>query len=97
MVKGYSKDEVIDYEDTYSLVARLKVIRLLLAFLCFLDFKPYQTVVKSDFLNGHINEEAYVSQPSSFEDHDNPNHIFKFKRALYGLKQGFNRGKNIFF
>lgn len=29
----------------------------------------------------------YVSQPPGFEDHNNPNHVFKLKRSLYGLKQ----------
>ena len=65
--------------------------------------------VKSSFLNGFINEEVYVKQPLSFENHHFPNHVFKLSKALYGLKQaprawyerlskflienGFNRGK----
>lgn len=43
--------------------------------------------VKSAFLNGYINEEVYVSQPSSFENHEYLNHVYKPKWALYGLKQ----------
>ena len=43
--------------------------------------------VKSALLNGFLNEEVYVSQPSGFEDHLYPNHFFKLKKALYGLKQ----------
>ena len=42
--------------------------------------------VKSAFLNGFLNEEVYVSQPLGFEDHLYPNHVFKLKKALYGLK-----------
>jgi len=38
-------------------------------------------------LNGFLNEEVYVSQPPSFEDHLYPNHVFKLKKTLYGLKQ----------
>lgn len=37
MEKGYSQGEGIDYEETYSHVARLQAFRLLLAFTCFLD------------------------------------------------------------
>ena len=43
--------------------------------------------VKSAFLNGYIEEEVYVKQSPSFEDHKYPNHVFKLNKALYGLKQ----------
>ena len=42
--------------------------------------------VKSVFLNGYINELVYVEQPPGFEDDKKPNHVYKLKRALYGLK-----------
>ncbi|GJV88937.1 retrovirus-related pol polyprotein from transposon TNT 1-94 [Tanacetum coccineum] len=44
--------------------------------------------VKSAFLNGFINEEVYVAQPSGFIDFAKPNHVYRLKKALYGLKQG---------
>ena len=43
--------------------------------------------VKSAFLNGYINEEAYVEQPPGFEYDKKPDHVYKLKKALYGLKQ----------
>nr|GEV90530.1 retrovirus-related Pol polyprotein from transposon TNT 1-94 [Tanacetum cinerariifolium] len=43
--------------------------------------------VKSAFLNGFINEEVYVAQPSRFNDFEKPDHVYKLKKALYGLKQ----------
>nr|KYP74051.1 Retrovirus-related Pol polyprotein from transposon TNT 1-94 [Cajanus cajan] len=42
--------------------------------------------VKSAFLNGFIQEEAYV-EPPGFVDFKYPNHVYKLKKALYGLKQ----------
>ncbi|GJY51198.1 retrovirus-related pol polyprotein from transposon TNT 1-94 [Tanacetum coccineum] len=39
-----------------------------------------------DFLNGELKEEVYVSQPEGFVDQDNPSHVYKLKKALYGLK-----------
>ncbi|GJY49006.1 retrovirus-related pol polyprotein from transposon TNT 1-94 [Tanacetum coccineum] len=43
--------------------------------------------VKSAFLNGFINDEVYVAQPTGFIDFKKPNHVYKLKKALYGLKQ----------
>ena len=42
--------------------------------------------VKSAFLNGYINELVYVEQPPGLED-DKPNHVYKLRKELYGLKQ----------
>ena len=85
MAKGYNQEEGIDYEETYALVARLEAIRMLLAFASIMDFKLYQMDVKSAFLNGFI-QEVYVDQPPGFENSDLSNHVFKLKKALYGLK-----------
>ncbi|GKC99989.1 retrovirus-related pol polyprotein from transposon TNT 1-94 [Tanacetum coccineum] len=42
--------------------------------------------VKTTFLNDELREEVYVSQPEGFVNQDNPNHIYRLKKALYGLK-----------
>ena len=83
---GYNQEEGIDYEETYAPVALLEAIRLLLAFTSCLDFKLFQLDVNSAFLNGLLNEEVYVSQPPVFEDINYPDHFYKLKRALYGLR-----------
>nr|GEW08728.1 copia protein [Tanacetum cinerariifolium] len=54
---GYNQQEGIDYDETYAPIARLELIRILLAYACALDFKLFQMDVKSAFLNGFINEE----------------------------------------
>ncbi|GJY36652.1 copia protein [Tanacetum coccineum] len=83
----YNQQEGIDYDESYAPVARLESIRILLAYACALDFKLFQMDVKSAFLNGFINEEVYVAQPSGFIDFKTPDHVYKLKKALYGLKQ----------
>ncbi|GKF00090.1 retrovirus-related pol polyprotein from transposon TNT 1-94, partial [Tanacetum coccineum] len=47
----------------------------------------YQMDIKTDFLNGELKEEVYVSQPKGFVDQENLSHVYKLKKALYGLKQ----------
>nr|GEU31573.1 retrovirus-related Pol polyprotein from transposon TNT 1-94 [Tanacetum cinerariifolium] len=84
---GYNQQEGIDYGETYAPVARLESISILLAYACALDFKLFQMDVKSAFLNGVINEEVYVAQPSGFIDFAKPNHVYRLKKGLYGLKQ----------
>jgi hypothetical protein len=42
--------------------------------------------VKSAFQNGYLNEEVYVEQPKGFIDPSFPNHVYRLKKAMYGLK-----------
>nr|GEV63789.1 retrovirus-related Pol polyprotein from transposon TNT 1-94 [Tanacetum cinerariifolium] len=73
VAQGYNQQEGINYDETYALVARLESIRILLAYACALDFKLFQTGVKSAFLNGFINEEVYMAQPPGLIDFAKPN------------------------
>nr|GEZ22916.1 hypothetical protein [Tanacetum cinerariifolium] len=64
----------------------LDAIRNFLTFSAHMNMIVYQMDVKTAFLNGILREEVYVSQPDEFVDKDNPNHVYKLKKALYGLK-----------
>nr|GEV81142.1 retrovirus-related Pol polyprotein from transposon TNT 1-94 [Tanacetum cinerariifolium] len=83
VAQGYNQQEGIDYDETYTSIASLESIRILLAIAYANDFKLYQMDVKS----ASLNEEVYVAQPSGFIDFQKPNYIYKLKKALYGLKQ----------
>ena len=86
VAQRYNQQEGIYYKETFAPVARLEVIRMLLVFACYKNFILYQMDVKIAFLNGFINEEVHVEQPPGFESFNFPNHIFKLKKTLYGLK-----------
>ena len=79
VAKGYNKQEDIDYE-TY---ARLEAIRILIVFSCVMDFKLFQMDVKGVFLNGYIQEEMFVGQPSNFVNFSFFDNVFKLKKTLY--------------
>jgi hypothetical protein len=87
VAKGFSQVKGWDFDETFTSVARLESIYILLAYATHHDFELYQIDVKSDFLNGPIKEEVYVEQPPGFESEEYPNHIYKLHKVLYGLKQ----------
>jgi hypothetical protein len=86
VAQGYSQVEGLDFRETFAPVARLEAIRILLAFTASKGFKLYQMDVKSNFLNGVI-QEVYVRQPLGFESPKYPDRVYKLSKALYGLKQ----------
>ena len=57
------QQEGINYEDTFSLVARMETIITFLSITSQLKLIVYQMDVKSAFLNGYLKEEVYVEQP----------------------------------
>jgi hypothetical protein len=73
--QGFSQKEGIDYEETFAPVARLEVIRILLAFFVAKGFKLHQMDVKSAFLNGVLEEEVDVRQPPGFESEKYPHRV----------------------
>jgi hypothetical protein len=85
--QGFSQKEGIDYEETFAPIARLEVIRILLAFSVAKGFMLHQMDVKSAFLNGVLEEEVYVRHPPVFESEKYPHRVQKLRKALYGLKQ----------
>ncbi|GJX50065.1 putative ribonuclease H-like domain-containing protein [Tanacetum coccineum] len=85
--KGYTQEEGINYDEVFAPIARIKAIRLFLAYASFMGFMVYQMDVKSAFLYGQIEEEVYVCQPLGFEDPDNLDKVYKVVKALYGLHQ----------
>nr|GFB81287.1 hypothetical protein [Tanacetum cinerariifolium] len=84
VARGYCQEEGIDFEDSFALVARLEAIQIFLAYAAHKSMVVYQTDVKTALLNGNLREEVYVSQPDAFVDSDNPNHVYKLKKDLYG-------------
>ncbi|GKF37207.1 retrovirus-related pol polyprotein from transposon TNT 1-94 [Tanacetum coccineum] len=87
VAQGFRQEKGIDFEESFSPVARIEAIRIFVANATNKNMMIYEMDVKTDFLNGKLKEEVYISQPEGFLDHDNPLHVYKLKKALYGLKQ----------
>ena len=96
VAKGYIQREGVDYEETFSPVAMLKSIRILLSIATFYDYEIWQMDVKTAFLNGNLEESIYMSQPEGFIEQDQEQKVCKLKKSIYGLKQA-SRSWNIKF
>nr|GFC36248.1 Gag-Pol polyprotein [Tanacetum cinerariifolium] len=86
VAKGYRQEEGIDFEESFAPVARIEAIRIFIANATSINMTVYQMDVKTAFLNGELKEEVYVSQPKGIVDPDHPTHVYRLKKALYGLK-----------
>ncbi|RDX94321.1 hypothetical protein CR513_23303, partial [Mucuna pruriens] len=62
----FLQKEGIDYGEVYVLVARIEIVRLVVAIATNTDWSMHQLDVKSTFLNGPLEEEVYVLQPQRF-------------------------------
>ncbi|WJZ98697.1 hypothetical protein VitviT2T_017207 [Vitis vinifera] len=96
VAKGYRQKEGIDYDETFSPVAMLKSIRILLAIAAYYDYEIWQMDVKTAFLNGELKEDVYMTQPEGYTSMSDHNKVCKLRRSIYGLKQA-SRSWNIHF
>ena len=96
MAKGYTQKDDIYYEETFSPVAMLKSIKILLSITAHYDYEIWQMDVKNAFLNGNLEEEIYMMQPEGFIVKNQEHMICKLKRSIYGLMQA-SRSWNIKF
>ncbi|GKF27526.1 retrotransposon protein, putative, ty1-copia subclass, partial [Tanacetum coccineum] len=74
----------IDYEETFSPVADIRVIRILIAIDAFYDYEIWQMDVKTAFLNAYLNEEVYMEQPEGFVNQKFPNQRFYMENSKRG-------------
>ncbi|KAK8569059.1 hypothetical protein V6N12_007591 [Hibiscus sabdariffa] len=87
VAKGFRQIHGVDYDETFSTVAMIKSIRILLAVAAFHDYEIWQMDVKTAFLNGKLEEDVYMTQPEGFVAPEDARKVCKLQRSIYGLKQ----------
>ena len=63
LTKGFRQVQGVDYNETFSPVAMLKSVRIILAIIAYFDYEIWQMDVKTAFLNGNLTEDVYMMQP----------------------------------
>ena len=81
----FAQEYEIDYEETFSPIARVTFVRSLLAIAKAHWWSLFQMNVKNVFLNGDLTKEVYMQPPLGYLDCLDK--ICLLWRALYGLKQ----------
>jgi hypothetical protein len=87
VTKGFQQIQGVDYDETFSPIAMLKSIRILLAIAAYFDYEIWHMDVKTAFLNANIEEELYLVQSEGFVDPKDANKVCKLQRPIYRLKQ----------
>ncbi|KAL0337729.1 UNVERIFIED_CONTAM: Retrovirus-related Pol polyprotein from transposon TNT 1-94 [Sesamum calycinum] len=87
VANGFKQKEGMDYFDTYSPVARLTTILMLIVLVSVYNLPIHQMDIKTTFLYGKLEDEIYMDQPEGFVAHDNEHKVCKLAKSLYGLKQ----------
>jgi hypothetical protein len=86
VAKGFSQVEGIDYNETFSPVAKMNSIRLVLSLVASHKWEVHQMDVKFVFLHGYLQEENYMEQPPGYV-HNDSSLVCLLKKSLHGLKQ----------
>ena len=92
--KGFQQVQGVDYNESFSTVAMLKSVRIMLAIAT--CYEIWQMDVKTAVLNGFLEEKLYMMQPEGFIDPKDANKMCKLQQSIYGLVQA-SRSWNIRF
>lgn len=87
VAQGCRQEYGVDYVETFAPVARLSSIRAVLALVAHHDWELHQMDVRSAYLNGDLDEEIYMKQPTGYVEEGKEGYVCKLKKGLYGLKQ----------
>ncbi len=87
VTKGYAQIYGINYEETYSPVAKMTIVKAIITMVATKGWSLHQMNVKNVFLHGDLQEEVYMEQPPDNVDQTHPNLVCMLKKTLYDLKQ----------
>ena len=86
VVKGYSQREGIDFKETFSPMSTKDSFGVIMAIVAHFDLELHKMDVKTAFLNGDLDEDVYMEQPTCFIEVGKEHLVCKLNKSIYGLK-----------
>jgi hypothetical protein len=68
VTKGYAQTYGINYEETYNLVAKITIVKAIIAMATTKGWSLHQMDVNNVFFHGYLQEEVYMEQPPGYVD-----------------------------
>ncbi|XP_062085542.1 uncharacterized protein LOC133791639 [Humulus lupulus] len=97
VAQAYTQQEGLDYFDTFSPIAKMVTLKLLLAVSTIKHWTTIQLDINNAFLNGDLNEDIYIYMkipPDLLTDSSSSSGTplaCKLHKSIYGLKQSSRR------
>ena len=66
VARGFSQQYGLDYEQTFSPMAKITTVQVLLALAACKSWKLWQMDFKNAFLHGELDKDIYMEQPKGF-------------------------------
>lgn len=91
VAKGFTQHEGVDFLHTFSSVAKLTTVKVLLALAASQNWCLTQLDISNAFLNGDLLEEVYMQLPKGYVHNVEPKAgeklVGRLHKSIYGLKQ----------
>jgi hypothetical protein len=96
VARGFTQQQGVDFEETYSPVMKYKTLRILLTLVVQYGWRLEIMDVQTAYLHADLTDTVYMQQPDGLEQHDTQREnghdvrrrlVWLLRKALYGLKQ----------
>lgn len=94
VARGFDQKFSSDYDETLCPLVHLESLRTLIALSTQRGLELHHVDVATAFLNGTLQKEIYMEQPTRFEKEGEEHLVCRLRKSIYGLKQSF-RCRNI--